>query len=243
MPTQIFCLTVAAGKRLIAKGISQNPIVRSAIERGRLVVIAGTTNGYIMEELSPGFSKTGFYRGVTVAPGITLPTAERQFDCVLSKHGLDTSRDIFDIAPELGAGDVILKGANAVHLPSRTAGVLIGSDITGTIGACTQAVIGRRAQLILPVGVEKRVDEPISTLSLAANAPDGTGPRLYPAPGLAYTELNALQELTGVSARIAAAGGVAGAEGSAYFLCQGTKEQLQKCADLVRSVLKEPAFR
>lgn len=242
MPSQMFVLTVAAGKRLIAKGIAQNPIVKNAIETHKLVVIAGTTNAYVMQELCPGQDTAGFYRGTTTAPGKALPIRDGLCDCVVTKDGVDASRDIFAIAPELGAGDVILKGANAVHLSSGEAGVLIGSEVTGTIGACTPAVIGRRVQLILPVGVEKRVDEPISVLAAAANAPDGAGPRLYPAPGKAYTEIDAIAELTGCKARIAAAGGVLGAEGAAYFLCEGTKEQLAACAELVRSVVKEPAF-
>lgn len=241
MPSQMFVLTVAAGKRLIAKGLSQNPVIKNAIENHKLVVIAGTTNSYIMQELCPGFCAQGFWRGTTTAPGRALAIGN-VFDCVVTKGGVDTSRDIFAIAPELSAGDVILKGANAVHIASGEAGVLIGSDVTGTIGACTPAVIGRRVQLILPVGVEKRVDEPIAALAQAANAPDGAGPRLYPAPGKAYTELDAIAELSGCRARIAASGGVLGAEGAVYFLCEGTKEQLAKCAEIMRSVIKEPAF-
>lgn len=240
MPSRIFVLTVAAGKRLIARGIVRDPAVQQAIERHRLVVIAGTTNGYIMEEIFQEFDRNGFWRGATTAPGRALPAGKRVFDCVVTKDGVDTSRDIFAIAPELGAGDVILKGANAVHLASGEAGVLIGSNICGTIGACTPAVVGRRVRLILPVGVEKRVEEPISALAMAANAPDCTGPRLFCAPGRAYTELDAFSALTGAQARILASGGVAGAEGAVYFLCESTKEQLDACASLVASVQKEP---
>lgn len=242
MPSKMFVLTVAAGKRLIAKGIAQEPAIKNAIENHKLVVIAGTTNRYIMQELCPGFDQPAFYRGTTTAPGKALSISADLTDCVVTKDGVDASRDIFAIAPELGPGDVILKGANAVHVPSGEAGVLIGSDVTGTIGACTPAVIGRRVQLILPVGVEKRVDEPISVLAQAANAPDGAGPRLYPAPGRAYTEIDAIFTLTGCKARIAAAGGVLGAEGAVYFLCEGTKEQLEACTALIGSVVKEPAF-
>lgn len=238
----MFVLTVAAGKRLIAKGIAQNPAVKNAIENHKLVVIAGTTNLYVMQELCPGFANDMFYRGTTTAPGKALPIPEKTLDCVVTKDGVDMTRDIFAIASELKQGDVILKGANAVHLQSGEAGVLIGSDITGTVGACTPAVIGRRVQLILPVGVEKRVDEPIAQLALAVNSPEGAGPRLYPAPGKAYTEIDAIYELTGCKARIAASGGIYGAEGSVYFLCEGTKEQLSACAELVRSVVKEPAY-
>ncbi len=241
MPSRMFVLTVSAGKRLIAKGIAANPTVQNAIENHKLVVIAGTTNGAVMEELCPDFDKNGFWRGVTSAPGRSVPSVSPFFDCVVTKDGVDTSRDIFAIVPELGPGDVILKGANAVYLPTRSAGVLIGSDICGTIGASTIPVVGRRVQLILPAGVEKRVEEPIDVLARAVNAPDGAGPRLFPAPGTAYTEIEAFAELTGVQARIAAAGGVAGAEGATYFLCEGTEEQLAKCAKLVASVIKEPS--
>lgn len=195
-----------------------------------------------MQELCGGFDPRDFRRGTTTPPGKALPVPAQVRDCVVTKDGVDASRDIFAIAPELGAGDVILKGANAVHLPTGGAGVLIGSENTGTVGACTQAVIGRRALLILPTGVEKRVSEPIAALAEAVNAPDGAGPRLYPAPGKAYTELDAIAELTGCRARIAAAGGILGAEGAAYFLCEGTREQLSACAELMRSVAKEPAF-
>ena len=67
-----------------------------------------------------------------IAPrsGAKLPVKERAFDCVLTRDGLDTSRDIFSVLPELAPGDVLVKGANAVYLPERQAGVLIGSELS-----------------------------------------------------------------------------------------------------------------
>lgn len=242
MPAKCFMLTVSAGKRLIAKGIAQNTIIREAIHNHKLVVIAGTTNGAIMEELCPGFVKKGFFRGVTSAPGRAPKGNDPILDCVVTKNGVDLSRDIFSIVPELVPGDVILKGANAVYLPTRSAGVLIASPICGTVGASTNAVIGQRVRMILPVGVEKRVEEPIDVLARGMNAEDCSGPRLFPAPGMAYTEIDAFRELCGVHARIAAAGGVAGAEGATYFLCEGTQEQIEHCAACVQTVMQEPSF-
>ena len=92
MPSQMFVLTVAAGKRLIAKGIAQNPIVKNAIETHKLVVIAGTTNAYVMQELCPGQDTAGFYRGTTTAPGKALPIRDGLCDCVVTKDGVDASR-------------------------------------------------------------------------------------------------------------------------------------------------------
>ena len=45
-------LTVAESKRLIAKAVVQMPIVKNALENGTVIVIKGTTNAYIAEELT-----------------------------------------------------------------------------------------------------------------------------------------------------------------------------------------------
>lgn len=243
MPARLFCLTVAAGKRLIAKAIANDKRVLEAIEKHKLIVLAGTTNRYILSELAPQMDTSQFFRGLTLAPGTVPPKTEKVNDCVITKQGADMSKDIFSLIPYLEEGDVILKGANAVHIPSRTAGVLIGHIASGTIGACAPHVIGKRIRLILPVGVEKRVDRPIAELAAVMNEPGAQGPRLYPAPGEAYTELDALRDLAGVQASVAAGGGVAGAEGATYFLCEGSVWDLERCAKLVTEVAKEPAFR
>jgi hypothetical protein len=67
-------LTPAAGKRLIAKGVAAHPWVTEVLRTGRLVIVAGTTNGYVAEEIlgnlgqAVGFDKRHFFRGLTLAP-------------------------------------------------------------------------------------------------------------------------------------------------------------------------------
>jgi hypothetical protein len=51
-----FPLTVAAGKRLIAKAVASLEQVRFALENNTILILAGTTNGYVAEEL---LSQTG----------------------------------------------------------------------------------------------------------------------------------------------------------------------------------------
>ena len=46
-----YCITTAMGKRLIGKGIAQLPQIQAILETGTLVIIAGTTNGYVAEEI------------------------------------------------------------------------------------------------------------------------------------------------------------------------------------------------
>ena len=67
-----FNVTPASGKRLIGKAVARHPAVQSALQEGTLVVVAGTTNGYVAEEIltligqSGGFQRRRFFRGVTL---------------------------------------------------------------------------------------------------------------------------------------------------------------------------------
>ena len=75
-------VTTAMGKRLIAKGMAVHPDIQRVLERGTLVIIAGTTNGYVAEEIltslgqAEGFSRRGFRRGMHTPPGTEAPEIE-----------------------------------------------------------------------------------------------------------------------------------------------------------------------
>ena len=215
-----FCVTTAMGKRLIGKGIARLPQIQSVLQAGALVIIAGTTNGYVAEEIltalgqAEGFTRVGFRRGATVAPDSKLPQVDLPGDVIIVDGTWQESKTIFDVVDDLKAGDIVLKGANAFD-PYGQAAVQIGHPQGGTIHAALAAVYGRRVQLIVPVGVEKRVFEDVGALAKDVNAPDASGPRLYPIPGDVFTELDAIELLTGAEARLIAAGGIYGAEGSA----------------------------
>ena len=148
-------------------------------------------------------------------------------------------KTIFDIVDDLQPGDIVLKGANAFD-PYGHAAVQIGHPQGGTIHAALAAVYGRRVQLIVPVGVEKRVFEDVGVLAKDVNAPDTSGPRLYPIPGDIFTELDAIELLTDTEARLIAAGGIYGAEGSAWVGVSGSADQEAAAVALVRSVRDEP---
>ncbi|MGD0953116.1 MAG: hypothetical protein ABR985_12115 [Methanotrichaceae archaeon] len=71
-----FVLTPAAGKRLIAKALVAHPAIQTALKSGTVAIIAGTTNGYVAEEIlasigqSEGFSRRRFFRGIILPPDI-----------------------------------------------------------------------------------------------------------------------------------------------------------------------------
>jgi hypothetical protein len=243
-----FCVTVSMGKRLIGKAVAARADVRAVLKKGTLVVLAGTTNGYVAEEIlallgqGEGFSREGFRRGMTVAPGAKAIRADFKGDVVIRDGEFVQGQTIYDVVDELQTGDVVIKGANAFD-PRGQPAVLIGNLQGGTALAMTTAVIGRRVRLIVPVGLEKRVLEDINVLAQRCNAPGAQGPRLYPLPAQAFTEIDAIQTLTGAEACLLAAGGVYGAEGSSWLGISGTAQEIRAAADLIRSVADEPPTR
>ena len=68
-----YVLTPSAGKRLIAKALAAHPTILCAVKAGTVVIVAGTTNGYVAEEIlktlgaCDGFSRKRFFRGINPA--------------------------------------------------------------------------------------------------------------------------------------------------------------------------------
>ena len=244
-----FILTPAMGKRLIGKAVAVHPAIREALKSGTVVIVAGTTNAYVAQEVlaaagqTGDFESQGFRRGLVVPPGVDVPKAEFGGDVVLVEGKWQKGKQIFDVVDDLGEGDVIVKGANAVDPVSRRAGVLIGDPRCGTAGAALPAVVGSRVKLLVPVGLEKRVFEEIGDLAELLNDPEATGPRMLALPGEVITELDALKQLTGCDARLVAGGGVCGAEGSIWIAAIGEGEQVTTVGELVEQLRAEPPCR
>lgn len=247
-------LTPSAGKRLIAKALSVHPQIQSALQNGTLVIIAGTTNGYLAEEILSrlsikGFSRARFFRGITMPPNKPVTKEgrladESQFpgDVVIVKGQWQKGKTIGDVVDSLKEGDVVVKGANALDLERKQAALLIGHPKAGTVGLTLPAVAGRRVKLFIAVGLEKRVHGDLYALATKLNEPGAAGYRLLPVPGEVFTEIEALKMLCGVESRLIAAGGVNGAEGAVWLMVEGTEEQEEKAEKLVASVASEPPF-
>ena len=250
-----FVVTPSAGKRLIAKALTSNNLISNALKNGTLVIIAGTTNGYVAEEIlrslgkANGFSRKRFFRGITLPPSADITSEgrlsdESKFpgDVIITKGEWRKGKTVIDVIDELKEGDVILKGANAVDLQRKQAAILIGHPKAGTIVVALQAVLGRRVKLIIPVGLEKRVSRDLFCIAEKVNEPNTKGSRLFPTPGQVFTEIDAVQLLTGATAELISGGGVSGAEGSYWLAITGTEEQEEAAEKLLTSVASEPAF-
>lgn len=250
-----YLLTPSAGKRLIAKAVTKSLLESNTIKSGVIVLIAGTTNGYIAEELlnslnqGNGFSRNNFFRGISTPPSIKTSEQGRMPDNfkfngdVIIDNGIwQKGLTIFDYVDKLKMGDIIVKGANCVDCKRKNVGILIGHPKGGTIMAVLQAVIGRRVSVMFPVGLEKRVTDDINLIAATLNSPDSIGLRLMPVQGDIVTELEAIELLCGTKATLVAAGGVYGAEGAVWINISGSGGAIAETEKLIDSIASEPLF-
>ena len=190
-----------------------------------------------------------FFRGITLPP-TQLVTREGRLadeskfpgDVVITNGVWQKGKSIADVVDSLKEGDVIVKGANALDLTHKKAAILIGHPKAGTIGLALPTIVGRRVKLILPVGLEKRVNADLDMLAQKLNSLGASGYRLLPVVGEIFTEIEALQVLTGAEVELIAAGGVCGAEGACWIAVTGEEEQEEFAEQIIASVADEPLF-
>ncbi len=242
-----FVLTVSESKRLIAKGVARCPTVRRALEKGIVAVAKGTTNGYIVEELAGQAIHKPHYCTGTTRPQKgqgDVEVANKLPDLVLRRGQGWEGISAIEAVAEMKAGDVFIKGANALNYDLGQAAVLVGHPTGGTIGAAIGALVARRAALLIPVGLEKSVPGDLHEVArqLAEVGEGGSGPTLWPVEGEIFTEIEALDVLFGVEAQPIGAGGILGAEGSVRLAVWGSRDQLQQVESLLDGIYGEPPF-
>lgn len=240
-------LTVAESKRLIAKGVAACETVRNAMKNGTVAVAKGTTNSYIVEEITgESINRADYCTGVTLPEGRGIKglTSGKLPDLVISKgERLETTA--VEAVADMKAGDVFIKGANALNYDLDQAALLIGHPTGGTIGATIGAIIARRITLLIPVGLEKSLPIDLADAAEFMNEPEetvGNVPALWPISGMIFTEIEAFETLTGVEAIPVGAGGIAGAEGSVRLMLRGEDKEFDAANTLVESLRAETPF-
>jgi len=240
-------LTVADSKRLIGKAVAQLPIVKNALANGMVIIVKGTTNLYVAEEITgKKFEKPAFVRG-RIEPekgGKKLPEVKALPDVILER-GKVVDIPLAEAVKKLKPGDVVVKGANALDYKNKIAGVDILDPNAGTTGMTMPYIVARKAYLVIPVGLDKLVAGDIVDLNLKMREPVeslNTLPSMWLLTGEIVTELEAINVLTGATAFQSSAGGIGGAEGGVWIVFRGTREQVTKALDLVHSIQGEPPY-
>lgn len=248
LKTTSFVLTVAEGKRLIAKAVAVLPAVQQAMKTGIVVVTKGSTNAYVAEELlGHPIAKGAYVLGRTVpAKADTSGAFSGNIPEVIFVNGEESDLTLKDVVLQMKCGDVVIKGANALNHATGTVGLLVGHPEGGTLGTIIGSAYGKGLHFICPVGLEKEIAEDIQELAaMIGQDPECSRPgmpSLWPTQPEIVTELEALSLLTGAEAHQIGAGGVCGAEGGIWLAVWGDEAQIAATQALVESLQGEPAF-
>lgn len=243
-----FSLTVAEGKRLIARGVAALPCVRRAMAEGIVVVTRSTTSGYVLEELlGHQIDRTRFVTGKTLPaerPELAKLLTGDLGSAVFVNGALREGMEVEDALEHMKAGDVIIKSPNALDYARGVVGYLIGAAGGGTVGATLGSVHGRNFHFVAPCGLEKQVagDLTEASIEVTAAAENRRGPGIWVTPAEIVTELDALEMLAGVDALQIGAGGVLGAEGAAWIAVLGSEQAIAAALELVEAVRGEPSM-
>ncbi len=248
MQTCFFTLTPSQSKRLIGKAVAEMACVQQALRHGRLIIAGGTTNAYVLEELTGTTIDKGRYTAGIITDGVACTTdpATRLASAVFVQ-GERVDQPWTEVIKDFGPDDVFIKGANAFDLLGN-AGILLGSSSGGTIGQAMGYLAGSGAHLVMPVGMEKLVPDVVTASSLLGHG------RIDQRVGMAcgmfvvstgeiITEIEALNGLFGVEAAVVAAGGVDGSEGAVTIAAQGAADAIKVVMEYVQKLKQEPPLK
>ena len=241
-------LTVSESKRLIAKAIAQMPIIKKAMKDGMVIIARGTTNTYVSEEILDKSIERGAFVTGKVYPkkgGKRLNPSTKLSEIILINGKADEQISYSEAVKKLKAGDVMIKGANALDNKNKTVGVYIGSSSGGTTGKFLPYVVAKKAYLVLPIGLEKLITGDLIELSNKMRDPVESLNKvlsMFLLTGEIVTEIEALKILTGVSAFQSGAGGIGGAEGGVRLVLRGSRDQVENALNIVEGIYGEPPF-
>lgn len=241
----IVVLTPAESKRLLAKAVAALPEVQRAYQSGKLAITSGSTNAFVVQEVTgeqiPPYS---FCVGMSADGMLTMSHEEDRIYGRFYERGSEVDTPYPEFIKALGRGDVIVKGGNAVD-PAGNLGVLLSNDSGGGVGAMFGVASARGITVISAVGLEKQI---ASVPEAAAGWGQLTldyamGIRVGMAAlssVLVVTEIEALALLAGVGARHVASGGIGGNEGAVALLLESEAAGMDAALALIHQVKGSP---
>lgn len=237
-------LTSAESKRFIAMSVSVLPIVKDAMAGGTIVIIGGTTNAFVAEEIiGIDINKYWFASGLISGGELSANSGENKIDPIVIRDGKVVDVPVSKTLEDFTATDVYIKGANAVDVEGNVA-VLMADDKGGTIGAALGIINARGVNHIIPVGLEKLIPSVKDAISATGQGriSHSTGLKVGYMPimgGIVVTEIQAVSILfgsEGVRAVHVASGGVNSSEGAVTIGLLGSKQSVKRAFDFIRKI-------
>jgi hypothetical protein len=233
-------LTVSEAKRIIAKSISTRKDIKTALQRGKILLKGGTTVSAVSEELVGQKLRIGG----RISPRGTMNTLKKyeQHHTILLENGTFTGIDstILKVTAQLGKDDVIVIGANALDIHGNAA-MMAAAPLGHNAGQAISGFSSQGTKVIIAVGLEKLIPGTIQEATQACGRISidksmGAAIGLIPVVGEVVTEKEALETLAHVKATVVGAGGIQGAEGSTTIVIDGPESEVEKALKTVLEI-------
>lgn len=241
-------LTVAEGKRLIAKGLMAYAPFQEGLKKRTVVITKGSTNTYIAEALLNKKITSGafIYGHTTPEKGTKKVDRSKTIAELVLRNGKLSEENYPTIVGEMTEGDIIVKGANIINYEKQQAGVLIAHPTGGTTGVIYDAVSNKNLNLIIPIGLEKLTGQDIDEMSEISKLEiESMGPKtpyIWSLTGDIFTEIEAIKQLAQVEVLQLAAGGIGDAEGAVSLLIIGNEHEVFKAKSIIKEIQGEKPF-
>jgi len=237
-------LNSTTAKRLIAQGVAVHPIVADAMKEGTVVVTLGTTNGYVASELLGDPIDQGAFAAGVIDDRWNINARVGEATDLILRDGAQIPFDEEVVLGSLAAGDVIIKGGNALD-PFGTVGVLLAASTGGTVGRYVATAIARGVDIVIPISVAKSVHTPIANLTLEMGIRKlelsmGLPCGMYPLTGYVVSEIEALELLFDVRATHVCSNGIGIGKGSVSLLVEGEEEHVRAAFERVQQLSALP---
>ena len=237
-------LNSTTAKRLIAQGVAAHPIVTAAMAKGTVIVTLGTTNGYVAAELLCAPVDQGAFAAGVIDDRWNINARLGEASDLVLKDGAQVPFDEKAVITGLTAGDVVIKGGNALD-PFGTVGVLLAAATGGTVGRYIPTAIARGVDVVIPISLAKSIHTPIGELAQAMGSRKsdlhmGLPCGMYPLTGHVVTEIEALELLFNVRATHVCSNGIGVGQGSISLWIEGEDAQVQAAFERVQELAALP---
>jgi hypothetical protein len=208
-------LTPGESKRIIAMGVKKLPVIQQALGNGTILITLGSTNAYVLEELTGKKVDRSRYAAGYINGRTSAVPMDKRLPSIALKNGKEVS------------SDVVIKGANALGTDG-IAGVMMSNPVGGTTGGFMGPVMAKGINLIIPVGIEKSISYKVIDISKRigiqrCTKATGFAVGMMTLPGTVITEVEALKLLGAQDVFPIGSGGVEGGEGCVTLCVEGDK--------------------